>query len=146
MDTSQLWTTDTDEAQMYLSQYLRKRTVKLHPPIVLYIMQTLVDHFRKTVRHRRWIQKLGAILALLLIVLAFSPWYSTGQVTSHITMPTGSIPNAHNGYLRIPHTQQWSFPLLANEKFRIAMYQSSVYCINTLHFYASSIALAILEY
>ena len=42
-----------------------------HPPIVLYIMRTLVDHFRKTVHHRRWIQRLGIILALLLIVLAF---------------------------------------------------------------------------
>ena len=34
-------------------------------------MQTLVDGFRKIVRYHRWIQRLGIILALLLIVLAF---------------------------------------------------------------------------
>ena len=34
-------------------------------------MRTLVDRFRKSVRHRRYIQRLGIILALLLIVLAF---------------------------------------------------------------------------
>ena len=39
--------------------------------IVLHIMRTLVDRFRKNVRRRRWIQKTGHNLALLLIVLAF---------------------------------------------------------------------------
>ena len=34
-------------------------------------MRMLVDRFRKIVRHRRWIQRLETILALLLIVLAF---------------------------------------------------------------------------
>ena len=34
-------------------------------------MRTLVDRYRKIVRHCRWIQRPGIILALLLIVLAF---------------------------------------------------------------------------
>ena len=45
--------------------------MKLHSPIVLYIMRTLVDGFRKIVCHHRWIQRPGVIVALLLIVLAF---------------------------------------------------------------------------
>ena len=45
--------------------------MKLDPSIVLYITRTLVDGFRKVVRHHRWIQRPGIILALLLILLAF---------------------------------------------------------------------------
>ena len=69
-------------------------------------MQTLVDRFRKIVRHCRWIQRLGIILALLLIVLAFlaiaqqrSKVCSTAQARAHIIPPLvpGSIPNARNG-------------------------------------------------
>ena len=43
-------------------------------------MRTLVDGFRKIVRHRRWIQGPGIVLALLLIVLAFLAWYGNGEV------------------------------------------------------------------
>ena len=41
------------------------------PTNSLYIMQTLVDSFHKIVRHHRWIQRRGIVLALLLIMLAF---------------------------------------------------------------------------
>ena len=34
-------------------------------------MRMLVDGFRMIVRHHRWIQRQGIVLALLLIVLAF---------------------------------------------------------------------------
>ena len=40
-------------------------------------MRTLVDGFCKIVRHRRWIQRLGIVLALLLIVLAFLAMHGT---------------------------------------------------------------------
>ena len=44
-------------------------------------MRTFVDRFRKNVCHRRWIQRPGTILALLLIVLTFfAEWYSRGEV------------------------------------------------------------------
>ena len=72
-DASQLRTTDTDESQTYLSQTKLppKADSETTPTNSLYIMRTLVDRFRKIVRHRRWIQRPGTILALLLIVLAF---------------------------------------------------------------------------
>ena len=84
---------------------------------VLYIMRTLVDRFRTIVRHLRWIQRPGIMLALLLIVLAF---LATAQqrikgLTSHyhrFTMPTGSIPNAHN--------EVSLFRIVANENLRLA--------------------------
>ena len=47
-----------------------KRTEKLHPPIVLYIMRMLVDGFHKVVCYCCWIERPG-IIALLLIVPAF---------------------------------------------------------------------------
>ena len=84
--------------------------MKLHPPIVLYIMRTLVDSFHKIVRHHCWIQRLGVLLALLLIMLAFlamvqqwrgpKMWSHRVQQAEHIHYH-GSIPNAHNQYIRI---------------------------------------------
>ena len=35
------------------------------------------------------------------------------SLMTHITTPTGSIPNAYNRYLCIPDLQRWSFPLLS---------------------------------
>ena len=74
-------------------------------------MQALVDRFRNATvagfKDR----------ALLLIVLAFlvsvkqrrGPKMRPYRVQqSQITTPTGSIPNAYNGYLRIPDLQRWS--------------------------------------
>ena len=65
------------------------------------IIRMLVYCFRKIVHHIRWIQKLGIILTLLLIVLTFlnHVWQlKCGLVCLlarvHITMPTGSIPEA----------------------------------------------------
>ena len=46
-----------------------KWTVKLHPPIALYIIRTLIDRSCKIVRQCHWIQRRGAILGLLLFVL-----------------------------------------------------------------------------
>ena len=45
-------------------------------------MRTLVDGFRKIVHHRRWIQRLGIVLALLLIVLAFLARHCTATERS----------------------------------------------------------------
>ena len=42
------------------------------PTNSLYIMRTLVDGFHRIVCHHHWIQRLGIILALLLIVLALA--------------------------------------------------------------------------
>ena len=42
-----------------ITNYLQKRTVKLHPPTVLYIMQMLVDRFCKTVCHPSLDSKIG---------------------------------------------------------------------------------------
>ena len=60
----------------------------------------------KIVRHHRWIQIPGILLALLLIMLAFLTMVQqcrgpkmrrrVQQAQAHITTPTGSIPNAHN--------------------------------------------------
>ena len=60
----------------------------------------------KIVHHHRWIQRPGILLALLLIMLAFLAMVQQSrgpkmrrrvqQAQAHITMPTGSIPNAHN--------------------------------------------------
>ena len=70
-----------------------------------------------SLRHRCWIQRLNTIVALLRIVLAFlvsvkqrrGPKRRPHRV-QQITTPTGSklIPNAYNGYLRIPDPQRWS--------------------------------------
>ena len=90
-------------------------------------MRTLVDRFRTIVRHRRWIQRPGIILALLFIVLAFlamvQQWTGPTMrlhrvllVQAHYTTPTGSIPDVHNGYLRILDTLWWSFPLYSQTK------------------------------
>ena len=67
---------------------------------------TLVDCFRKIVRHSRWVQRPGIILVLLLIVLAFLvAVVRSKNATSHITTPTKSIPNAHNIFSI--YTQWW---------------------------------------
>ena len=132
--------------------------MKLHPPIVLYIMQTLVDGFRKIVRYHRWIQRLGIILALLLIVLAFLAMVQQRrgskmqchhvQQPKHITMSTGSIPNAHTDtsvYSR--YTAVVLSTVLANEQS--CTNKNWVFILlllsQLLLFYASSISLAILQ-
>ena len=57
---------------------------------------TLVDHFRKIVHHRRWIQQPGITLALLLTVLAFiAEMVRSKNVTSHIYC-------AHQKYTECP--------------------------------------------
>ena len=57
---------------------------------------TLVDHFRKIVRHRCWIQQPGITLALLLTVLAFiAEMVRSKNVTSHIYC-------AHQKYTEYP--------------------------------------------
>ena len=67
--------------------------------------------------HHCWIQRPSTIVALLRILLAFlvsvkqqrGPKMRPHRVQqSQITTPTGSIPNAYNGYLRIPDPQRWS--------------------------------------
>ena len=72
------------------------------------------------------------------------------QQPKHVTTPTRSIQNAHNGYIPpdIPDTQWSSFQLYS----QMSSYaQSSVYFVTVviiaiiLLFYASSIALAILQ-
>ena len=58
---------------------------------------------------------------------------------SHIPTPTGSIPNAYNGYLRIPDLQWWSFPLFLQIK---KFHNNQMFiCIKI---YYCSVALAIL--
>ena len=73
-------------------------------------MRMLVDSFHKIVRHHRWIQRLGVLLALLLMMLAFlamvqhwrgpKMWSHRVQQPEHIHCH-GSIPNAHNQYICI---------------------------------------------
>ena len=47
-------------------------------------MRMFIDHFLKIVHHHCWIQRLGIILALLLIVLAFLAMvYSNGEVQKY---------------------------------------------------------------
>ena len=65
------------------------------------IIRMLVYCFRKIVHHIRWIQRLGIILTLLLIVLTFlnsvwQPKYGLVCLLARvrITIPTGSIPKA----------------------------------------------------
>ena len=85
--------------------------------------------------HHHWIQKLGIVLALLVIVLDFfamvQQWrapkmrpHDVQQIQAHITMPTGSIPNPHNRYTGVVLAT-----VLANKKFQLAMYQLSVYFV-----------------
>ena len=73
-------------------------------------MRTLVDSFHKIVRHHCWIQRLGVLLALLLIMLAFlamvQQWRGLKMWSHHVQQPEhihyhGSIPSAHNQYIRI---------------------------------------------
>ena len=45
---------------------------------------------------------------------------------SQITTPTGSIPNAYNGYLRIPDPQRWSRIIL----MILVLLLPSCYCKN----------------
>ena len=67
---------------------------------------TLVDCFRKIVRHSHWVQRPGIILVLLLIVLAFlTAMVRSKNATSYITTPTKIIPNAHNIFSI--YTQWW---------------------------------------
>ena len=74
-----------------------------------------------SLRHCCLIQRPNTIVALLRIVLAFlvsgkqrrGPKRQPHCVRqSQITMPTGSVPNAYNGYLRISDLQQWSHIIL----------------------------------
>ena len=107
-----------------MQNYFCKWTVKQHPLIVLYIMRTLVDSFCKIVRHHRWIQKTGHCISTVAYRASLSHHgtatdrsenaiSSCSTAQAHITTPTGSIPNAHNGYLRILQMHSCTF---ANEQ------------------------------
>ena len=50
-------------------------------------MRTLVDRLRKNLRHRRWIQRPGIILALLLIVPTFSLNGTATERSENATYP-----------------------------------------------------------
>ena len=102
---SKQWTLMSPRRTLANTNYLGKRKVKLCPPIVLYIIvlyiiQTLVKGFCKTVHHLHWIQRPGIIVALLLIVLAFLAMVQQRRglkmlphrVQQNITTPTESIP------------------------------------------------------
>ena len=72
--------------------------------IFVHIVQRLVHHFCKIVRHRHWIQILGIVLALLLITLVFiasvQQWrgnlimFDISCSQAHIITPIKSIQNA----------------------------------------------------
>ena len=63
------------------------------------------------------------------------------QARAHITTPTGGIPNAHNGYIRIFRIRSGRLStVLANERLRtnnIRVFS----CHNCNHFYANTMAL-----
>ena len=74
--------------------YLRKRTVKLHPPIVLYIMRTLVDRFHKIMGHRSLDSKtrhFSTAAHRASLSRHGTAKARSENVTSHITTPTGSM-------------------------------------------------------
>ena len=120
---------------------LPTKTDKLHPPIVLYILNTnTVDCFRKILHHRHWIQRPGIRLVLLLIMLAFLTMVQERRglkmrphLVQHIVMPTGSISYAHNGYFAF---QIYSSTRKMKENSVTYKYQLSVclfcYCINDI--------------
>ena len=133
--------------------------MKLHPPIVLYIMRTLVDGFHKIVRHHHWIQKPSIVLALLLIVLSFLAmvqqqrgcnlivFNSLSDPSAHITTPTRSNRTPISTYIQ--DTQRSSFQLYSrlhtNNNWMFIFYcchncNHSTYIFNT-----SSIDLSILQ-
>ena len=117
---------------------LPPKTVKLHPPIVVYIVRTHVDCFCKIVGHLHWIQRPDIILALLLIVLAFlasvqqrrglKMWlHRVQQPTAHITTPTGSIPHADTSVFRTCS----GGPFHSTGKWCCYKEQKSVYLVTT---------------
>ena len=55
---------------------------------------------------------------------------------SHITTPTGTIPDAYNGYLRIPDPQRCSFPLFSQ--------QSSLYLVTVYKLHHSTYFMLVL--
>ena len=99
---------------------------------LVYIMRTLVDRFRKIVRHRRWIQRLGIILALLLFLLAF---LAMVQQRTGPKMRPNTLPRLPEVY-RMPITDTSVFRIQSGHctrKRKLSYrYQSSIYCIHVI--------------
>ena len=143
MDTSQFWTTDTDEPQTYPSQYkITSWNEQWNYIIILYIMRMLMTAFIGLCTTIAGFKDWACIILALFIMLAFltmiRQWRArsekaTSWCWAHITTPTGSIPS----------TYSW---------FTVVVFstgeQSSVYFVIVViivYFLASSIALATLQ-
>ena len=93
-----------------------------------HIMRMLVNWFRNATvtRFKDW----ELLLIVLVLLVSVKQWRDPKMRLaswSYITMPTGSITNAYNGYRRIPDLQQWSFPLFSEMKTFCYKQQSSVH-------------------
>jgi len=56
------------------------------------------------------------ITTVLAFPVSVKQWRGPKMCQSHITMPTGSIPNAYNGYLRISDPQHRGGPCHSSRK------------------------------
>ena len=115
-------------------------------------MRTLVNHFRKIVRHHRWIQRPGIMLALLLKVLAFLAMVQQRrgpkmQGSSTHYLPTGSnlpVPITDTSVFRIRNGAPFHWTRKQKRSIRYIQISIECLCHNgiILHFYAISIAFA----